>query len=551
MHVLDIDGSPLAQAGAGHPFIIEVSMVDVAHGGQPPVVKGIEAFHVKNAGMRITTVNGKTTSKYMYELRIDVPGSYSIGPAELVYNKQKLLSNAIRVTVGKEQREQQKTAHGKKKHAPILLRLSTDKERAVVGQRIICTLRFYLSDPNISLRQMIEQDSPELPRKHVRGPQQGTEILDGMEYGYVQWDWDVYPQNAGSHIIPAYGADYDRAIERDDFWGGLGRFFGDRVETKRVYSNAVSLEIDPLPLPNKELQGIGTFTALNVTAKSTVAKQSEGIVVTVEVLGDGDPDTILFSELKGIPDALKYYESTQTEIEEPNKKNYIGKRFEFIMQGLQTGSWEIPSQSFYYYDVKQKAFKTLQSAPLSITVMPGVKQNTGIAPTKTMHKEEHEPTIMEIHDGPWYPVRPSRIVPWWLFLLFLFLPISFVVYQKTVRLSRRRARGNYRAKRAHQAFGYARKQVKRCKKDTDAQHVYQIFIELFADRWQISMAAVSASYIEKRLRDVGMSDKLCVEWNTFFSAIAERAFGAKKIKKQDTILLDKAEQWIDVLETFL
>ncbi len=549
MRVLDMDGLPIEQAGAGRPFIIELSMADVSHMGQPPVIAGVETFDVKNAGMRIMTVNGKSTSKYLYEVRIDKTGSYLIGPATFTQNNQKLISNTVSIVVGKEQIGEQRDASRVQKHSPVLLRLSVDHDRAVVGERITCSLRFYLVDPDISVRQLIEQESKDFRKKNVRGPKQGTEFLDGVEYSYIEWKWDVYPHKTGSYVIPAYGADYDREIERDDFWGGLGRFMGNRIETKRVYSNAVLLVVDELPKTDKQIQGIGSFTALNMIAKPSVAKQGEGVVVAVEVIGDGDPDSIIFSELKGIPKSLKYYDSKQVALESSGKEQ-TGKRFEFIVQGLKTGSWKIPAQSFYYYDVRQRVFKELHSAPLTITVMPGaVAQSSFMKDGGADQGGNESDLIADIHDGPWYPVRSSRMLPWWLFLLLVFGPIGWMLYRMFGRFFQRRARVNYRAKRASNAFRAARQRLARCKQKNDLQRLYRIFIELFADRWHMSVAAISAPYIEKRLQDIGMNKEQSVEWKKFFSDITERAFGSSVDKEE--ILLSRAKQWIDQLEALL
>ena len=489
MRVLDTQGAPLVQAGTGHPFIVEVSVTDAAlNMSQQPVVQGIEQFAVKNTGINIITVNGKTSAKYRYEVRIDVPGSYAIGPAKFVHKKQQLTSNTIRVLVGDEQVEQ-KNVTRKKRDAPVLLRLVADKERAVVGERVGCCLRFYYTDPSISLQKFIEQPSDDIRRKQSRGPLEGNEQINGITYQYAQWEWEVYPQKPGRCVIPAYGADYDREVERDDFWGGLGKFFGNHVETKRVYSNALSLQVDTIPKSEKELQGVGSFTAMRMSAKPSVAKQGEGVVVAVEVEGDGDPDAILFSGLQGVPASLKYYESNQSVIgsEEPGKDQI--KRFEFIVQGLKTGSWDIPAQSFYYYDVDKRSFQTLYTAPLSITIMPGTNKTTLVNEVDQNNERNTLHEITNIHDGPWYPTRSITALPLWLFLVLVLLPGGIILYRVVVLSTQKRMKRRYRANLAYYAFRTARKRLFQLKKTKDVQQLYKLFAELFADRWQEPISA--------------------------------------------------------------
>src|SRR5262245_25157582 len=108
LRVLDTDRSPLVQAGVGRPFLIEVSLQDVRTIGQPPVVKGLDQFVVRNSGVRITTMNSKVTAKYTFEVAIDKPGTYTIGPAMVTDKNQQESSQTVRLIVGNEQIESKK-----------------------------------------------------------------------------------------------------------------------------------------------------------------------------------------------------------------------------------------------------------------------------------------------------------------------------------------------------------------------------------------------------------------------------------------------------------
>ena len=548
MSVLDTDGSPVVQAGVGHPFVLEVTLSDVAQLGQAPQIEGVEQFDIKHAGMRMMSVNGKVSSHHRYELRIDEPGTYSLGPATFEYKGKQLVSNTVRVVVGNEQIEEKKGSD--ETRAPILLRLSADKDHAVVGERVTCQLRFYLSDPDVALRKFIEQENSLFRRSQSRGPRKGRETLDGVEYSYIEWEWDIYSQKSGSHILPAYGADYDREIERDDLWGGLGKLLGNYVETKRVYSNALPLQVDELPSSVRAVQGIGSFSELRVSAKPSVAKQGEGILVALEVIGDGDPDGIIISELRGIPKELKYYESKQVALDSSMHNSKSGKRFEYIVQGLRVGSWEIPSQLFYYYDVVPRSYKDLRSTPITITVMPGSNQGVqsyGNGPG--IVEQDEIAGICKTHL--YTTTSRSSALPWWLFIFLLLLPVFVLVYCRITSVFSKRSRINYRAKRARNAFRYVRTRLDQCRKKKDVRRLHSVFTEFFADRWHVSVGTISVSFINKRLRDVGMNEEQRVEWDRFFSEISEHAFGVHKEGEHKDDLFNQAEQWINRLEKVL
>lgn len=543
LRVLDINRSPLVQAGIGRPFLIEVSASNVEHLDGYPHINGLEKFEVKNSGLYITDINGKRTLKYLFEVRIDTPGTYTIGPA--IFDDSQIGSNSVSVVVGKE--EQLKEGNVKEQGSSVLLRLSADKEQVTVGERVRCCLRFYATDSSVSLLQLIEQEAQDFYCKKAHGPYRGKECLNGIDYDYIEWQRDVFPKKAGNCVIPAYGANYEKEVERDHFWGGLGRFIGNHSETKRVYSNAISLKVDELPSSDKPIQAIGNFSSLIVSAQPPLAKQGEGIVVAVEITGDGDPDAIAFEGLTNVPEALRFYESNQS-VQPTQGADSFKKRFECIVQGLKVGTWEIPAQTFYYFDTNKRAFNTLQSTPLSITIMPNAKKKiTKQLPNNEQKSNSSEDDLAPLHKDSWYYVAPFQAaLPWWLFVVLLLLPVLILLYHFLLPLVRKN-RPSYRTQRAKKAFIFALKRLEKIKKKNTPQELYTLFVELFADRWQEPIAAISIDTIRKRLQKTGSSDKQLDEWNDFFSVIAERAFGMKKTDT-DEDLFKKAEQWIRRLE---
>lgn len=550
LRILNVDHSPLAQAAAGSPFLVEVSVRDMQSIGQPPVVKGLDQFEVKTKGVHITTVNSKITAKYTFEVRIDMPGTYTIGPALFSDQNHQEHSNKVRVIVGNEQIDAKNNTTEDK---PVLLRLVANKDRAIIGECVHCWLRFYYTDPAITLRQFIEHDSKDICRKKVKGPHTGTQQLDGVDYNYIEWEWDIFPQKAGRCTIPAYGADYEQETEeRDDFWGGLGRFLGSNIVTKRVYSNALSLDVDALPASTTPVQAVGNFSAMTLLAKPAVAKQQEGIVVAVEIIGDGDPDTIAFSTLQNLPEALRFYESNTTIIEPTKEGELPKKRYEFIVQGLKVGTWEIPSQALYYFDTKQRAFNTLHTMPLSITIMPSTKKVVTIQDNDDNHNDTKalRDDIAPLHKEWSYIAVPEWRLPWWFFLTLVVLPTLFLGYGSMSSMFVHNRQDAYRTHRAHHAFSTAKKRLEIMKASYNSQELYTLFIELFADRWQMPISTLSAGEIRQQLHAKGLHDTQLQEWDIFFACIAERAFGAKK-GQEDTYLFDKAKQWIEQLEQFL
>lgn len=555
LRLVDSEGSPLSQASAGQPFVIELLVTDISRVGQPPTIRGLEQFGSQHVGVAISTINGKTTTKYSYRIRIDTPGTYEIGPAVMADNRQQQTSNTLRVVVGDHAIEQKQSGKKKdQKKSPVLLRMKTDKQKVVIGERIASSIRFYYTDNTVSLKQFIEQEMKHLDRKQVRGPYTGVEKIDGVEYHYLEWLWNTYPRTVGKQVIPAYGADYEVHMQRDDLWGGLGRYFGNRVETKRVYSNAVPLEVEALPKHTKKVDAVGSFSSFRMNAQPVVAKQGEGIVLTMELVGDGDPDGIAISTLQHIPASLKWYESKKSVDEPAPGDNEYTMRFEFVVQGLKAGSWEIPAQAFHYYDVNRHEFRTLKSAPLTVTIVPGAPKKP--TPPASSDREDKEVSqerypIRDLHQCNGCEVAGcSWALPWWLVLLLAIAPLMAGIVQRIIWYLGIWCAARNAKQRIRYAFSRALKRAGQARTAHNTQILYSIMVELISARCNVTAASVTADFIRKRLFDAGASDEIITQWSAFFERITQRAYG-HGTAEGDEQLGKETEQWIKKLQDYI
>lgn len=551
LRVVDTRGALLEQVATGQPFNVEVIITDISVFNKYPVVVGLDQFTVKNSGMRITTVNGQTTAQYTYEVRIDTPGNYILGPAHLELRGNTYSSNKVSIRVADETiiRPSSTSVKTHGKQEPAFVRFTTNKQHVVEGERIGCRLRFYFTDSRLALKQLIMQDNKQITRTTMRGPFTGNEDINGTTYNYAEWEWDSYIKEAGRHVLPAYGVDYERESEdRGSAWGGFSRFFGRQIEQKRIYSNAVSVQVDPLPA-KKGIQGVGSFSYLEISAQPSVAKQGEGIIISLELAGDGNMHEVSIPQLVGVPKELRCYESKQA-IEEPEEEGDLyKKRFEFVVQGLKTGSWELPAQTFTYYDVNDRATRTLKTAPLTITIMPGIvkapaqSDDSQCGPDKKIIAPLDEHGKAQAQSSGWQ-------LSWGMIWFLAVLPIALLVLRGMMIHFRRRVKVPYELIREKYAFSHARKQFEKLRAQSDASRLYALFVELIANKCKISLGAVTAPFIAMQLKQKGIADDTVEQWNLFFKTITERAYGADETQ-QDEELFKQAERWLNELQKTL
>ncbi len=543
LRMVNEEGAALEEVQAGRPFTIQ-AVVTNSNVQQAPTIEGLGQFTVRNQGWSYQIMNARTTIKHNYTVVADQPGAYTIGPAALSQNGVLQESDTLTISVG----EQERTVDEVDQEAPTLLRLHLDKQRVVKGERIVARLRFYYTDPSQTLRNLVEQEGDAFRRKKARGPKHGQEMVNDIPYRYVEFDWDMYPLKTGDLVVPAFGAEYEVERERDNLWGGLGRFFGNRFDVKRIYSNAVSISVDDVPA-NEQLQGVGTFNSFTISAKPSVVKQGEGMVITVAVSGNADPEMVTINELQSIPPELRAYESQQL-IDEPKQADeHMTKRYEYIIQGLQTGSWQIPAQQFHYFDTASRSFKTLTSAPLSVTIMPGAPRKQAEAPPGS--GEGQIITRVTITDDYWRPEYRFPIVPWWLFLLLVAFPFLLWIVKKGRSSMQVRMQQTYRARRSYNAFSLAQAQLKKLNAKGKPELLYALFVELFANRWQLPISTLSQELIEQRLKAIGLSNDQQERWQQFFAQITARAFGGGSMQERDLNLFNQAELWLQELKQSL
>lgn len=543
LRVVDEEGDPLKKVQAGRPFMIQLELSGGGSLDNTPMIEGLDQFAVQDSSWSHTIINGDVTITYRYSVIASNPGTYTVGPASFSRNNVQEVSNALQLQVGTEQ------VGDSDQDALVLVRLSVDKDRVVKGERVVATLRYYYTDPSTKLRNFIEQQTEDITRKKARGPWSGIERINDTEYNYVELDWDMYPQTTGSITVPAFAAEYEVKTKQDPLFGSISRLLGMAAAQKRAYSNAVTLQVDDIPHSDKPLQGVGIIDSFEISADPSVVKQGEGSIVTLTVKGDFDPDQITIAELQNVPSELRHYESQESSDEPSSAQSPAVKRFEYIVQGLNTGSWEIPAQQFHYYDVATHAHCTLTTAPLSMTIMPGAPIAQPPATQDSIQKKKNK--SLPIAQYGLYPVRSPFVMPWWLFFVLLVIPFfAWVFLSGRQSISLRREK-TYRARRSYRALSMATSQLQNLKKEKNAERLYTLFIELFADKWQVPIGSITMEYVAQRLQDIGMPDDERAQWDAFFAAIAQQAFSAQQTEQHINDLFRQAEQWLERLKQLL
>ncbi len=552
LKVSTIDNQAIKEAGVGQPFALHVIVNNASNTAQYPVIKNVEKYSIRRTGFQMNMVNGDTSTTYTYQIRIDEPGTFTLGPAHITENNSLVESEPITIHVSSEQKYADAKRGTDAKSKASFLRLTCNKERISVGERAQCTLTFYTADQMVSLQSLIEPDQSSLQSfslKNKMGPITGNETINGIDHRYAQWKWDIYPTKAGNVVIPAYAIDYNTQTNNNMF-----SFFFAQNNVKRTYSNTISLNVDALPASQKNPVFIGTISGFSAKIEPAHARVGEGMVLALAITGDGDFDMMPMPPLTGLSENLKWYESKHTN--EPSKIDpaMTTHSMEYIVQALQPGDYQIPAQEITYFDTRDRAYKTRKTNELSIHIT-----GSAAAPAKKIIAEPEIAPEIQIEDsndikpiaqnGPW--VAPSlALVPWpffWILMALLSVAWLLFILLTTNQSWLYRTVAQWNAKAS--IYAKARKQIKQAHNNGNYASFYTIFITLLSTHYAIEPAALSPEVIELKLASSGLSAQAIADWKLFFTKIAESGFYKKS---EDPYfyshLYDQALYWVDIIE---
>jgi hypothetical protein len=553
IQAFDADGSPTQKVIVGEPFSLEVALQGSNNSNERPHIDGLEKMYVRSNGLMITTINGKTTTKYKYSVRIDIPGRHNIGPAHIMQNGSLLYSNtlsikAVEQATGAKQKHEASTSGG------AFLRLTADKEKAVIGEPIKFFLRFYYGNEVVNLAPITQQPIPGFDVKDKTETSRGVQTINGKDYNFLEIQWVMHATESGKKLIPAYAADFTLRSNQQSFMGHLSMFLSQGGEQKKVYSNSLNIQIDPLPHTKETVHAIGVFSQFNARITPQVAKEGEGMVLTLELEGEGNLNQNLLS--LELPEHFKFYDSKNySENTSGASKHY----FEFIVQGLQKGDWEIPAQHFCFFDIKSRSYKILKTLPITLTILP----SQGLA-SKASHSNDPMPQVNNVPassidvsddiqplncEGAWQKVVEVQI-PWWLYFLMLLIPpcLFFAAWLKNTE--------GYSSGDSHRKqktmFKHARTQLEHAIKSHNIKAIYGIFIELFSTRYALDSSQTTQEFIVEKLSKSQLSNEELSQWQDFFNQMSEHVFFMRSTKPNEHIIVGQyARRWIDRLEQVL
>ena len=529
LEVHTTEGAPLTHAQVGHPFIATVTVAQSGSLSNKPQLEGDKQFSIKHAGFALRPTHTSTFTKHTFTVYPRSSGTFTLGPAYSATDKGIQSSNTLSITV----RDAPPPTTVTKRDARIFMRLHVEKEQAVVNEIITATLRFYTADASINVQQLIEPPVDAMAGYRIKQkdePKTGTETINGNNYEYVEWKIHLIPTKPGTLILPAYGIDYAQQVQT-----GFAFFtFTSQSQTKRIYSNALSIAVDPLPDPTLV---VGHFPSFAAQLNPTVAKLSEGITLTLTLTGSGDWSQIPLDQLIDIDPSLKWYFS----------KSYVSdngtsKIAEFIIQPLAAGSYTIPAQRFTYYDTHTRKIITqsCQAQALTVISLAHVQTAGPALPTATAKSSLTNERVLNPIYHALYPRSHATMLRWPLF----FVLVALLGASTLCAAARLHLVKYYHILGAWLRYRTAYKRARAAVMTARAQENYGQLYPIFKDMLRLRGLQAHEHNVSALTQIMAQPDQEA--WHEFIERLYECHFYTQM--PSDPQLFDQALDWLNALK---
>lgn len=363
-----------------------------------PSFKGFSVLSGPSRMQSTQIINGKVTSSisFTYVLLADNPGKYTIDPASIVVDNNRINSNSITITVNKgattqpKQNDEEINLNQKAKDIVdknLFIRLSVDKTQAYQGQPIVATYKLYVH-PQL---QVLNLGQPKMPTFNgfwtqdlgIKELKFTNENFEGTVYRVTELKKVVLlPQQSGlleiepMEIESVVRLEVQGSSRRrspfgdpffDDFFNRSYRDFKFNIKSRNSKINVTALPSNP---PANFNGAVGNLK-FETTMDKTKAVTGDAITLKVRISGSGNIKLIEPMALN-LPTDIDVFEPKISENLNIGNNGMTGsKTIEYYLIPRNPGKFKIGPFSFAYFDLSTKSYSVQQSEEFLLEVEQG------------------------------------------------------------------------------------------------------------------------------------------------------------------------------------
>lgn len=503
-------------------------------------------------------VNGQRTSSfsqtYTYTLMAQREGTFTIQPATVKVDGENVQSNGVRITVLPEDeqpasqsaqsgqnmqagsQQQSQTGSNQTNSENLFVRTIASKTRVHEQEALMITYKLYFANVDVAqltnntklpeftgfLKQDLDQGEIQTQLEHYNGRNYQTAVL----YRTI-----LYPQHSGDiQIDPAKFEAVLRVQTRQQVRSIFDDFFGSYTNvTKMLTAPGVTIHVAALPggKPAGFSGGVGKFT-LTPSISQTELQTNDAVTIKLDITGAGNMK-LLKTPAIDWPEGFEPYDPKVTNNFNTTTAGVSGtKSIEYLAIPRSAGEYTIPPVTFSYFDIEDKAYRTLSTPEYTIHVKRGAgdqsgKDNAGAVVSYTQKEDIKQlGTDIRYIDTRAYSSksRSESLVEYgslefWLCYLvpFVVACILLIVLRKQIKENADITRVRYKRanKVAQKRLKAAVVALKANNQDAFYAAIEQAAWTYLSDRLSIPMAELNKDNIASLLREKGVNDALISE----------------------------------------
>lgn len=541
----------------------------------PPDLSKFRVYSGPNQSSSMQWINGKSSSSLSvsYVLAPVSAGKQVIGAGIFVVNGTKVSSSPITLQVQKGQAQNQQNQNQQKANKQqqqqqqqnaggslnlkdnIFIRLEVSRNKAFVNQQIIATYKIY-TRLNIVSNNLSKFPSFEgFTSQDIELPKNATlqqEVLNGIAYNSAILKQSVlFPQKSGELIIDDMHMDVvirvrDNKSQRsifDSFFGGY------RDINYHIESNAAKIQVEALlkaGKPSNFSGAVGQFKLSSKLDKDIVAA-NDAVNYTIEISGTGNLDMIDKLPIE-FPADFEVYDPKITSKLSTTTSGMSGKKiFEYLLIPRHGGEFSIPSSLLFYFDPKEKVYKSLETSAYNLTVERA--ENESIESYAPINKENIKFVGKDIRyiknlDAPIENKNQlffgSRLFYFLLSAPLLGIFIFFFVYRNLKKQGKnlkqilaRKAR-----READKRFREAEKYLASGESDKYFEAIYTALQQFLKNKLYINTAELTKQKVLENLMSKGIDENTSKELYAVLETCEMSRFSPMSSSEKDKLLID-------------
>jgi len=550
------------QVIVGRPFQISFTVNHRSRDLQAPEFTDFDVLSGPYSSTSSSTsfTNGHMTSSYeqtyTYMLMAQKAGTFTIGPATVKVSGERIQSNGVRIEVLPEDQQASNSPQGGQTGAAsqtaqrsnssqsgqtsassenLFVRTIATKTRVHEQEALMVTYKLYFANVDVAqltnniklpeftgfLKQELEQGEIQTELEHYNGRNYQTAVL----YRTI-----LYPQHSGDIAIdPAHFEAIIRVQTQQRVRSIFDDFFGSYTNVaKSLTAPGVTIHVAPLPSgkPAGFSGGVGKFT-LTPSISQTEVQANEAVTIKLDISGAGNMK-LLKTPAIDWPEGFEPYDPKVTNNFKTTTAGVSGtKSIEYLAIPRSGGDYTIPAVKFSYFDIEDKAYKTLATPEYTVHVKRGNGANgangeNGETPVISYTQKEDIKQLgtdiryidtKEPKKNSEVSIQNTDLIWLWYAAPALIALILLIILRKQIKENADITRVRYKRanKVAQKRLKAAAKALKANDKDAFYAAIEQAAWTYLSDRLSIPTADLNKDNITSILTQKGVSDALIAD----------------------------------------